>query len=82
MIIILNSAGTSHLKDDSEDPFTKTHLRSLHLTYSVPPSLSQAAWKTGACVLGGVLEKAFGAEVCREGASELGLYCDHLLDNR
>uniref|UniRef100_A0A8C9XZN0 threonine--tRNA ligase n=1 Tax=Sander lucioperca TaxID=283035 RepID=A0A8C9XZN0_SANLU len=41
----------------------------------------QAAWRTGACVLGGVLEKVFGAEVCREGVSELGLYCDHLLDN-
>uniref|UniRef100_G3PDA6 threonine--tRNA ligase n=1 Tax=Gasterosteus aculeatus aculeatus TaxID=481459 RepID=G3PDA6_GASAC len=39
----------------------------------------QAAWRTGACVLGGVLENEFGAEVCREGASELGLYCDHLL---
>uniref|UniRef100_A0A8C9Y1K4 threonine--tRNA ligase n=1 Tax=Sander lucioperca TaxID=283035 RepID=A0A8C9Y1K4_SANLU len=38
----------------------------------------QAAWRTGACVLGGVLEKVFGAEVCREGVSELGLYCDHL----
>ncbi|XP_044214541.1 threonine--tRNA ligase 1, cytoplasmic isoform X1 [Thunnus albacares] len=41
----------------------------------------QAAWRTGACVLGGVLEGVFGAEVCREGASELGLYCDHLLEN-
>ncbi|TKS82121.1 Threonine--tRNA ligase, cytoplasmic [Collichthys lucidus] len=41
----------------------------------------QAAWKTGACVLGGVLEGVFGAEVCREGASEFGLYCDHLLDH-
>ncbi|XP_074539384.1 threonine--tRNA ligase 1, cytoplasmic [Halichoeres trimaculatus] len=41
----------------------------------------QAAWRTGACVLGSVLEREFGAEVCREGASELGLYVDHLLDN-
>ncbi|KAM9353102.1 threonine--tRNA ligase 1, cytoplasmic isoform 2-T2 [Symphorus nematophorus] len=41
----------------------------------------QAAWRTGACVLGKVLETVFSAEVCREGASELGLYCDHLLDN-
>ncbi|XP_068998804.1 threonine--tRNA ligase 1, cytoplasmic-like isoform X2 [Embiotoca jacksoni] len=41
----------------------------------------QAAWRTGACVLGGVLEGLFGAEVCREGASELGLFCDHLLDS-
>lgn len=47
-----------------------------------PAFLSQAAWRTGACVLGGVLETTFGAEVCREGASELGLYCDYLLDNR
>ncbi|XP_014901145.1 threonine--tRNA ligase, cytoplasmic isoform X2 [Poecilia latipinna] len=38
----------------------------------------QAAWRTGACVLGGVLEGAFAAEVCREGASELGLFCDHV----
>ncbi|XP_068178919.1 threonine--tRNA ligase 1, cytoplasmic-like isoform X4 [Antennarius striatus] len=41
----------------------------------------QAAWKTGACVLGGVLQTVFGAEVCREGASEHGFFCDHLLDN-
>ncbi|KAM9852391.1 threonine--tRNA ligase 1, cytoplasmic isoform 2-T2 [Aulostomus maculatus] len=41
----------------------------------------QAAWQTGACVLGGVLEGSFGAKVCREGVSELGLYCDHVLDN-
>ncbi|CAJ1062341.1 threonine--tRNA ligase 1%2C cytoplasmic [Xyrichtys novacula] len=41
----------------------------------------QAAWRTGACVLGAVLEKEFGAKVYREGASEHGLYCDHLLDN-
>uniref|UniRef100_A0A8C5B934 threonine--tRNA ligase n=1 Tax=Gadus morhua TaxID=8049 RepID=A0A8C5B934_GADMO len=32
------------------------------------------------CVLGGVLEGAFGAELCREGVSDSGLYCDHLLD--
>lgn len=38
----------------------------------------RAAWRTGACVLGGVLEGMFGAEVCREGASELGLFCDHV----
>uniref|UniRef100_A0A7N5ZTN0 threonine--tRNA ligase n=1 Tax=Anabas testudineus TaxID=64144 RepID=A0A7N5ZTN0_ANATE len=38
----------------------------------------KAAWRTGACVLAGVLERAFGAEVFREEASELGLYCDHL----
>ncbi|XP_029958109.1 threonine--tRNA ligase, cytoplasmic isoform X1 [Salarias fasciatus] len=39
------------------------------------------AWRTGACVLAAVLEGVFGAEVCREGASELGLFCDYLLDN-
>uniref|UniRef100_A0A8C2XDH7 threonine--tRNA ligase n=1 Tax=Cyclopterus lumpus TaxID=8103 RepID=A0A8C2XDH7_CYCLU len=33
----------------------------------------RAAWRTGACVLGGVLEKAFGAEVCREGLSPVTL---------
>ena len=32
------------------------------------------------CVVGGVLEGAFGAELCREGVSDSGLYCDHLLD--
>ncbi|KAM3872953.1 threonine--tRNA ligase 1, cytoplasmic [Diretmus argenteus] len=41
----------------------------------------QAAWRTGVCVLGGVLEGVFGAELCREGVSEFGLYCDHLLEN-
>ncbi|XP_051813320.1 threonine--tRNA ligase 1, cytoplasmic [Acanthochromis polyacanthus] len=42
----------------------------------------QTAWRTAACVLGGVLEKMFGAEVCREGTTELGLFCDHQLENR
>ncbi|KAJ8005056.1 hypothetical protein DPEC_G00142700 [Dallia pectoralis] len=42
----------------------------------------QATWRTGMCVLAGVLERVFGAEVCREGLSESGLYCDHLLENR
>ncbi|XP_056157747.1 threonine--tRNA ligase 1, cytoplasmic [Lampris incognitus] len=41
----------------------------------------QTAWRTGACVLGGVLEGVFGADLCREGVSESGLYCDHLLQN-
>ncbi|KAG7475335.1 threonine-tRNA ligase, cytoplasmic-like isoform X1 [Solea senegalensis] len=41
----------------------------------------QAAWRTAACVLGAVLEQAFGANVFREGASELGFYCDHLQNN-
>ncbi|XP_034030592.1 threonine--tRNA ligase 1, cytoplasmic-like isoform X3 [Thalassophryne amazonica] len=41
----------------------------------------QAAWRTGACLLGSVLESVFGAEVCREGESELGLYCDYILEN-
>ncbi|XP_051921043.1 threonine--tRNA ligase 1, cytoplasmic isoform X1 [Hippocampus zosterae] len=41
----------------------------------------QAAWRTGACVLGGVLQSEFGARVYRQGATELGLHCDHLLDD-
>ncbi|XP_024863592.1 threonine--tRNA ligase 2, cytoplasmic isoform X2 [Kryptolebias marmoratus] len=41
----------------------------------------QAAWRTGACVLGGVLEGVFGAEVCKEGASEFGLFCDYVLND-
>lgn len=45
------------------------------------PEGRQAAWRTGACVLGTVLETVLGAAVCREGASELGLYCDHVLKN-
>ncbi|CAL8290544.1 unnamed protein product [Merluccius merluccius] len=40
----------------------------------------QTAWRTAVCVVGGVLEGAFGAELCGEGVSESGLYCDHLLD--
>lgn len=47
-----------------------------------PTLLSQAAWRTGACVLSGVLETVFGAEVYREGESEFGLYCDHVLRDR
>ncbi|KAK2910185.1 threonine--tRNA ligase 1, cytoplasmic isoform X1 [Channa argus] len=53
----------------------------LHLLGFDTPEGKQAAWRTGACILVGVLEGAFGAKVCREGASELGLYCDHLLDS-
>ncbi|XP_077576328.1 threonine--tRNA ligase 1, cytoplasmic [Stigmatopora nigra] len=41
----------------------------------------QAAWRTGAFVLGGVLHREFGARVCREGASEFGLYSDHVLES-
>ncbi|XP_064802489.1 threonine--tRNA ligase 1, cytoplasmic-like isoform X1 [Oncorhynchus masou masou] len=41
----------------------------------------QAVWRTGACVVGWVLERVFGVEVCREGVSESGLYCDHLPEN-
>lgn len=50
--------------------------------FSARVTIFQAAWRTGALVLGGVLEKEFGADVCRVGASELGLYCDHLLDQK
>ncbi|CAN9513630.1 unnamed protein product [Ophioblennius macclurei] len=39
------------------------------------------AWRTGACVLAAVLEGVFGAEACREGASELGFFCDFMLEN-
>lgn len=42
----------------------------------------QAVWRTGACVVGWVLERVFGVDVWREGVSESGLYCDHLLENR
>ncbi|KAM6910660.1 threonine--tRNA ligase 1, cytoplasmic isoform 2-T2 [Xenentodon cancila] len=41
----------------------------------------QAAWRTGACVLVNVLEGIFGAGVCREGSSDFGLFCDHVLDD-
>ncbi|XP_028835326.1 threonine--tRNA ligase, cytoplasmic [Denticeps clupeoides] len=41
----------------------------------------QAVWRTGACVLGGVMEGRFGAQVCREGVSDTGLYCDYQLHN-
>ncbi|XP_055760039.1 threonine--tRNA ligase 1, cytoplasmic-like isoform X2 [Salvelinus fontinalis] len=41
----------------------------------------QAVWRTGACVVGWVLERVFGVNVCREGVSESSLYCDHLLEN-
>ncbi|XP_033837203.1 threonine--tRNA ligase 1, cytoplasmic [Periophthalmus magnuspinnatus] len=43
------------------------------------PEGRQAAWRTGACVLGAVLKSDLGAQVCREGVSEMGLYCDHVL---
>lgn len=52
----------------------------LHLLGYDTEEGKQALWRSGACVLGGVLE-AFGAEVFRAGASELGLYCDYLLDD-
>uniref|UniRef100_A0A8C5EJW3 threonine--tRNA ligase n=1 Tax=Gouania willdenowi TaxID=441366 RepID=A0A8C5EJW3_GOUWI len=42
----------------------------------------QTAWRTGACVLGGVLEGHFGAVVCREGTSEFGLFSDFILDKK
>uniref|UniRef100_A0A8C8DWM9 threonine--tRNA ligase n=1 Tax=Oryzias sinensis TaxID=183150 RepID=A0A8C8DWM9_9TELE len=41
----------------------------------------QAAWRTAACILGGVLERTFAAEVYREGATAFGFFCDHVLDN-
>lgn len=59
-----------------------THQISISKRLCTKLFFSQAAWRTGAVILGGVLEGVFGAEVYREGASELGLYCDHLLENR
>ncbi|TSL82601.1 putative threonine--tRNA ligase 2, cytoplasmic [Bagarius yarrelli] len=41
----------------------------------------QAVWKTGACVLASVMETQYGAQVCREGVSDTGVYCDYRLDN-
>ncbi|KAJ8335006.1 hypothetical protein SKAU_G00406450 [Synaphobranchus kaupii] len=41
----------------------------------------QVVWRSGACVLGGVLEAHFGATVCRGSSSEVGLYCDYRLEN-
>ncbi|KAL7887131.1 hypothetical protein AOLI_G00048520 [Acnodon oligacanthus] len=41
----------------------------------------QVVWQTGACVLGGVMETRYGAQVCREGVSDTGLYVDYRLDN-
>ncbi|XP_031432873.1 threonine--tRNA ligase 1, cytoplasmic isoform X3 [Clupea harengus] len=41
----------------------------------------QVVWRTGACVLGRVMEAHFAAQVCREGVSDTGLYCDYQLDN-
>lgn len=57
-------------------------LETLNQVFPLPFTVFQAAWSTGACVLGAVLETEFGADVYREGASELGLYCDHLLDDK
>ncbi|XP_030640565.1 threonine--tRNA ligase 2, cytoplasmic [Chanos chanos] len=42
----------------------------------------QAVWRTGACVLSSVMESVFGVQVCREGVSDTGLYCDYQPDNR
>ncbi|KAJ0066122.1 hypothetical protein NL108_001362 [Boleophthalmus pectinirostris] len=43
------------------------------------PEGRQAAWRTGACVLGAVLKSDLRAQVYREGTTELGLFCDHVL---
>ncbi|CAL1611061.1 unnamed protein product [Knipowitschia caucasica] len=40
------------------------------------------AWRTGACVLGAVLESLLETPVCREGVSDLGFYCDLALKDR
>ncbi|KAJ8378617.1 hypothetical protein AAFF_G00238290 [Aldrovandia affinis] len=41
----------------------------------------QVVWRSGACVLGAVLEAHFGATVCRGSSSETSLYCDYQLEN-
>ncbi|XP_076826635.1 threonine--tRNA ligase 2, cytoplasmic [Brachyhypopomus gauderio] len=41
----------------------------------------EVMWRTGACLLGDVMETHFGAQVCREGVSDTGLYCDYQLDS-
>ncbi|KAG7335490.1 hypothetical protein KOW79_000183 [Hemibagrus wyckioides] len=41
----------------------------------------QVVWRTGACVLASVMETQLGAQVCREGVSDTGLYCDYRLDH-
>ncbi|XP_063055318.1 threonine--tRNA ligase 1, cytoplasmic [Engraulis encrasicolus] len=53
----------------------------LHLLGSDTTEGRQVAWRTGACVLGRVMETHFAAQVCREGVSDTGLYCDYQLDN-
>ncbi|XP_047667105.1 threonine--tRNA ligase 1, cytoplasmic isoform X1 [Tachysurus fulvidraco] len=50
------------------------------LSYDSPEG-RQVVWRTGACVLASVMETQFGAQVCREGVSDTGLYCDYRLDN-
>ncbi|XP_010883111.1 threonine--tRNA ligase 1, cytoplasmic isoform X2 [Esox lucius] len=52
----------------------------LHLLDYNTAEGKQAAWRTGVCVVAGVLEKVIGAEVCREGLSKSGLYCDYVLE--
>ncbi|KAI5620377.1 threonine--tRNA ligase, cytoplasmic-like [Silurus asotus] len=41
----------------------------------------QVVWRTAACVLASVIETQFGAQVCREGVSDIGLFCDYRLDH-
>ncbi|XP_062848681.1 threonine--tRNA ligase 2, cytoplasmic isoform X2 [Trichomycterus rosablanca] len=53
----------------------------LHLLTFDSAEGKQVVWRTGACVLASVMETHFGAQVCREGASDTGLYCDYRLDN-
>ncbi|XP_018592974.1 threonine--tRNA ligase, cytoplasmic isoform X2 [Scleropages formosus] len=39
----------------------------------------QVVWRSGACVLEGVLAGHYGAEVCWAGTSDTGFYCDYQL---
>ncbi|KAG7457853.1 hypothetical protein MATL_G00231660 [Megalops atlanticus] len=41
----------------------------------------QVVWRSGACVLAGVLEAHYGAVMGRGSSSEAGLYCDYHLEN-
>ncbi|KAJ8267771.1 hypothetical protein COCON_G00129430 [Conger conger] len=53
----------------------------LHLLGFDSTEARQVVWRSGACVLGGVLEMHFGAAVGRGGSTEVGLYSDYRLEN-
>ncbi|XP_035285447.1 threonine--tRNA ligase 1, cytoplasmic isoform X2 [Anguilla anguilla] len=53
----------------------------LHLLGFDSAEGKQVVWRSGACVLGGVLEAQFGATVGRGGSTEVGFYCDYRLES-